>query len=121
MILLSYCFDYDENRLNFDNIYYIPSKVQGVSFDENGKVILSTSYGRRQSSYLKIYRSADAMSKNIDKYIKKIEFLHGVIEFYGKQIIDIILKLKNIMMNPNKIFCIHTELLHKNIIKNKEV
>ena len=71
--MISYTFHASDNRLYFDDIYQIPSKVQGVVFDENGRVLLSTSYGRRNSSYLKIYNSLDEMSKNVSKYMKSIE------------------------------------------------
>lgn len=71
--MISYQFDSTENRLIFDAIYHIPSKVQGIAFDENGRVLLSTSYGRKNSSYLKVYNSIEEMSKNVDKYTKSIE------------------------------------------------
>ena len=71
--MVSYYFDYDEDQLYFDDIYYIPSKVQGICFDEEGKVILSTSYGRKSSSYIKIYESVDMMSKNVTEYLEMIE------------------------------------------------
>lgn len=71
--MMTYRFSKDENLLKYDSIYHIPSKVQGLVFEKNGRVILSTSYGRKKSSYLKIYESAEEMSKNIDKYVKKIE------------------------------------------------
>ncbi len=71
--MISYSFMKEENRLEFHRIYHIPSKVQGVTFEEGGKVILSTSYGRRRSSYLKIYSSVESMTNNIEKYEKMIE------------------------------------------------
>lgn len=71
--MISYVFDRTQNQLVFENIYHIPSKVQGIAFDDNGRVLLSTSYGRKSSSYLKIYNSAGEMSKNVEKYIKSIE------------------------------------------------
>ena len=85
--MVSYYFDYDEEQLCFDNLYYIPSKVQGVAFDENGKVILSTSYGRRSSSYIKIYSSVEIMSKNVAEYLEMIELppcSEGIIIENGK-------------------------------------
>lgn len=71
--MIAYIFSETENRLSFDDIYFIPSKVQGVVFDENGRVYLSTSYGRRKSSYLKVYSSVEEMSKNVDNYETAIE------------------------------------------------
>lgn len=71
--MMSYVYLEDENRLEYNDVYSIPSKVQGIDFDEDGSVILSTSYGRKKSSYLKIYHSAEEMSTNVDKYVKLIE------------------------------------------------
>lgn len=71
--MVSYHFDVINNKLSFDNIFYIPPKVQGITFDENGRVILSTSYGRRNSSYIKIYSSVNAMSVNLEMYDEMIE------------------------------------------------
>lgn len=36
--------------------------MQGVTFDASGKVYLSTSYGRNESSYIKCYKSLIALS-----------------------------------------------------------
>ena len=51
-----------ENKLEALSSFQIPSKVQGVAFDEEGKVYLSTSYGRDKSSYLYQYNSVAEMS-----------------------------------------------------------
>lgn len=53
--------------------YTIPSKVQGVAFDETGVVYLSTSYGRRASSYLKKYSSVAALATSPNKPEVQIE------------------------------------------------
>ena len=50
-----------EDGLKIDESYRIPEKVQGVAFDKNGMVYISTSYGRTKSSYLKVYTSLKAM------------------------------------------------------------
>lgn len=42
--------------------YKIPSKVQGVAFDGSGRVYLSSSYGRAQSSYIYRYSSVIALA-----------------------------------------------------------
>ncbi len=99
--MISYRFDEKKNQLYFDDIYFIPSKVQGMIFDENGRVILSTSYGRRKSSYIKIYSSVDAMSKNVKEYDKMIELppcsegisfdnqkVHVIFESAGKKYLE---------------------------------
>lgn len=62
-----------EHGLYPENYYRIPAKVQGVSFSDTGKVFLSISGGRKNSSYLKIYGSAYQLSKHPDKPMKKIE------------------------------------------------
>lgn len=41
--------------------YQIPEKVQGITFDEDGYVYLSTSFGRRKSSYIRMYESIKAL------------------------------------------------------------
>lgn len=41
--------------------YQIPEKVQGITFDEEDHVYLSTSFGRRKSSYLRMYENIDAL------------------------------------------------------------
>ncbi len=55
--MLSYSFDPEQDTLVSLGSYNIPSKVQGIAFDEAGSVYLSTSYGRNNSSYLKVYAS----------------------------------------------------------------
>ncbi|MCI8634816.1 MAG: InlB B-repeat-containing protein [Eubacterium sp.] len=66
----------------------IPDKVQGIVFDEDGKVYVSTSYGRRKSSYLKVYESLEKMDKNPNKPMKKVEMppCSEEIELSGEQI-----------------------------------
>ena len=71
--MASYYFSEEENKLFMKNFYTIPSKVQGVAFDEMGRVYLSTSYGRKFSSYLKIYASVENMSLSVENFMKKIE------------------------------------------------
>ena len=53
--------------------YRIPDKVQGVTFDDNGKVYLSTSYGRQNSSYLKVYDSIQELDKKPNQPKVKVE------------------------------------------------
>lgn len=53
--------------------FAIPDKVQGVSFDEDGHVYLSTSFGRNKSSYIKVYRSAYDLSKQPEKPAECVE------------------------------------------------
>lgn len=60
--MIAYQYDEVEEKLIQLSSYNIPSKVQGISFDENGYVYLSTSYGRTFSSYLKVYSSVTALA-----------------------------------------------------------
>ena len=53
--------------------FWIPPKVQGVAFSEQGEVYLSVSYGRKNSSYIKKYVSLEVMSKNVNAYMERIE------------------------------------------------
>ena len=55
--MLSYSYDAAEDTLVSLGSYHIPSRVQGIAFDGEGAVYLSTSYGRNNSSYLKVYSS----------------------------------------------------------------
>lgn len=60
--LYAYYYDSDHNKLKTLSGYKIPSKVQGIAFDSKDRVFLSTSYGRRESSFLKIYSSVIDLS-----------------------------------------------------------
>lgn len=53
--------------------YQIPKEVQGVAFDEEGTVYFSTSYGRKNSSYIKAYESLLTMEKNLEKPSLEVE------------------------------------------------
>lgn len=71
--LYSYSYNGRLDRLTVMTSYRLPSKVQGIAFDENGRVYLSTSFGRSNSSYLKMYRSLIRLDKEPDKPAHKIE------------------------------------------------
>lgn len=53
--------------------YRVPEKVQGIAFDEKGRVYVSTSYGRTKSSYLRVYVSPDKMSDKPNNPMLKVE------------------------------------------------
>ena len=53
--------------------YQIPKEVQGVAFDEEGTIYFSTSYGRKNSSYIKAYESLLTMEKNLKKPSLEVE------------------------------------------------
>ena len=61
--MYSYSYDKKEDKLTAVSNYNLPSKVQGVAFDDNGSIYLSTSYGRNNSSYLKVYSSLLSLDK----------------------------------------------------------
>lgn len=60
--MTAYFYKSAENKLEALSSFQIPPKVQGVAFDSQGKVYLSTSYGRDKSSYLYQYDSVAEMS-----------------------------------------------------------
>lgn len=71
--MVSYAFDEEQNTLYKRDIYAVPAKVQGIAFDESNRIYLSTSYGRKFSSYLRIYNSVKEMSKDVEDFVKIIE------------------------------------------------
>ncbi len=75
--LVAYYYDRRQGKLTALSSYRIPKKVQGIAFDDKGRVYLSTSYGRASSSYLKVYRSVFAMSEKTEKPQIKVEMPPG--------------------------------------------
>lgn len=61
------------NGLRQVQSYRIPDKVQGITFDEDGKVYISTSYGRENSSYIKVYESVEEMNHRPNHPAVKVE------------------------------------------------
>ncbi|MFV0464927.1 MAG: hypothetical protein ACK5ML_02540 [Lachnospiraceae bacterium] len=55
---------FEQNQLTKEQVYQIPSKVQGITFDDKGRVYLSTSYGRKNSSFLHMYQSLADLDQN---------------------------------------------------------
>ncbi len=55
--MTAYRYDENSDRLVAENVYQIPPKVQGVAFDAAGNVWFSTSYGRKNSSFLLKYKA----------------------------------------------------------------
>lgn len=72
-MMFSYRYDREEDCLTALSSYRIPSKVQGVDFGGNGEVYLSTSYGRNNSSYLKVYPSLLALNSKPGNPSVKVE------------------------------------------------
>lgn len=71
--MYSYSYDSVKDTLTPVSSYHIPSKVQGVAFDGSGSVYFSTSYGRNNSSYLKIYSSLLSLDKKPNAPEVKVE------------------------------------------------
>ena len=71
--MVSYLYNPKTDMLTAMSAYEIPKKVQGVAFDETGAIYFSTSYGRKNSSYLKAYTSLMELSENVSKPSVKVE------------------------------------------------
>ncbi len=62
-----------KNGLRQTDSYRIPGKVQGIAFDEENRVYISASYGRKKSSYLRVYDSVARLNENPNHPMVKIE------------------------------------------------
>lgn len=72
--MVAYSYDETLDELFQMTEYKIPKKVQGIAFDvEDGSIYFSTSYGRKNSSYLKAYVSLTELMQNPDKPSLEIE------------------------------------------------
>lgn len=71
--MISYSYNETEDTLCAVSSYDIPSKVQGIAFDEKGSVYLSTSYGRSNSSYLNVYTSLFSLNNYPNSPAMKVE------------------------------------------------
>ena len=71
--MYSYIYDKKNDTLTPISSYRIPSKVQGIDFDDNGSVYVSTSFGRNNSSYLKVYASLLSLNGRPDHPSAKVE------------------------------------------------
>ena len=71
--MVRYSYSQMNDKLEFEEVFWIPSKVQGIAFKENGEVYLSTSYGRTISSRIKRYNSVYDMSENVEAYTEEVK------------------------------------------------
>lgn len=71
--MLSYSYNATNDTLQSVSRYEIPGKVQGIAFDGDGSVYLSTSYGRENSSYLKVYTSLLGLTNHPNDPSVKVE------------------------------------------------
>jgi uncharacterized repeat protein (TIGR02543 family) len=71
--MMAYYLDETTDKLKALSEYKIPSKVQGIVFDEDGGVYLSTSYGRSASSYLLYFSSVISLSTSPTHPTRRIE------------------------------------------------
>ncbi len=70
---VAYHYDYNEDKLVKLSSYELPNKVQGIAFDSDGRVYLSCSYGRKNSSFLKIYEDIYSLSADPSNPALQIE------------------------------------------------
>lgn len=66
-------YTYENGGLLEENTYQVPARVQGIAFGADGQVYLSTSYGRRNSSYLKQYANLTDLSNAPNQPLHTIE------------------------------------------------
>lgn len=70
-IMIAY--QYRDGELKEVGRYQIPEKVQGIAFDTNGRIYLSTSFGRSKSSYLRIYKNVETLNRSPSHPSLKVE------------------------------------------------
>lgn len=70
-------YTYDGKSLTAEKKCLLPPKVQGICRDETGRIFLSLSYGRNQSSYLNIYSDMDHLQKNFWTPSARVEMPPG--------------------------------------------
>lgn len=75
--MLTYTYHKEGDYLETGKKYFIPSKVQGVTFDAEGRVYVSTSYGRTKSSYLLIYDSLETLENFFNAPMLSVEMPPG--------------------------------------------
>lgn len=68
-----YSYKVTQNGLRQTSSCKIPDKVQGIAFDDDGRVYISASYGRTKSSYLKAYESIDLLNSRPNKPMARVE------------------------------------------------
>ena len=120
--MVAYYYDEKNDKMEKLSEYTIPAKVQGVTFDENGKIFLSTSYGRQSSSYIKVYKSIVSLSSNPNRPDSKIEMPPGseeidilngkvyvIFESAGEKYLDVTDGKGNSISPIDKILCIDTK------------
>ena len=71
--MYAYTYDTQLDKLVALSNYNIPCEVQGIAFDSQGAVYLSTSLGRSNSSYLKVYSSLIALNQSPSTPSVKVE------------------------------------------------
>lgn len=71
--LVTYYYDKKTDSVKSLSEYTIPPQVQGITFGEDEKVYLSTSYGRQKSSYLLVYKSIFRLINSSTNFCEVIE------------------------------------------------
>lgn len=75
--MVAYYYNKGKDELVPLSTYTIPTQVQGVAFSETGEIYLSSSYGRRNSSYIRKYDSVIAMTTKVNEPSVVIEMPPG--------------------------------------------
>ena len=78
--MVAYYYNSTKDTLTPLSMYRIPPKVQGIVFGNNGEIYLSSSYGRKSSSYIRKYKSVYEMTTNVNKPVLTIEMPPGAEE-----------------------------------------
>jgi uncharacterized repeat protein (TIGR02543 family) len=72
-----YVYTLQKDHLTKQDSMMLPSKVQGIAFDESGRLWLSRSYGRKRSSELWVYPGIAALKEKLFSPERKIEMPPG--------------------------------------------
>jgi len=72
-VMIAYQYNEIEDELFLISRHRIPSRVQGLVFEEDGAVIFSRSYGRKSSSCIVRYDALSDLEKNIYQWDYMIE------------------------------------------------
>lgn len=72
-IMCGYTLYEDLDELKLHVTVAIPPKVQGIAFSEKDELYISTSYGRKKSSYVKKYDSIYAIVNGVNNYKERIK------------------------------------------------
>lgn len=75
-----FCYQRKNDALVLQDAFLVPSKVQGIAVDEEKRIWLSRSYGRKKSSYLAIYQDMERLRSHMLEPDYEIEMPPGAEE-----------------------------------------